>query len=63
MRKQETKRIPVKRGEVEMIAVRGRIEGGKKSLPSREKNDAAEMSVDQGRTAGANGADSRNEAL
>jgi hypothetical protein len=41
MRRQETKSILEKRGEVE----------------------TAEMSVDQGRTAGANGADSRNEAL
>jgi hypothetical protein len=57
MRRQESKRIPGTSGEVGMIAVQVRIEGGKEIQPSKVKNVAVGMSVVQGRTAEANKGD------
>jgi hypothetical protein len=63
IRRQESKHILGTSGEVGMIAVQVRIEGGKKIQPSKVKNVAVGMSVVQGRIAEANKGDPRKYAV
>jgi hypothetical protein len=62
-RRQEERRIQGRSGEVGTIAGLARIEGGKKIQPLKDRKNAAEMSVVQGRIAEENPGNHKNEAF